>query len=55
VRCPQLKIGIEMKDYKNTPRYSTESPIEAVAAFIFFVGAMVALYVVLAMVSGASS
>ncbi len=45
-----------MKDYKNTPRYSeTESTLEAVAAFIFFVGAMVALYVVLAMVSGASS
>ncbi len=41
-----------MKDYKNTPRYSeTESPIEAVAAFVCFISAMVALYIVLAMVS----
>ncbi len=44
-----------MKDYKNYTERNEESALEAVAAFIFFIGAMVALTIVLAMVSGASS
>lgn len=44
-----------MKDYKNCTERNEETPLEAVAAFIGFIGSMVALYIVLVMVSVGSA